>query len=138
MFFAHASNPNAVNTPVNTDSENFSAFRIDTCGGRGKDDGMAHLKTWYGRAIVTDGHRPGLWRDIAEPNRMGWRALHVADDLTQSVFPIRFDHEQGAELAMRAIENVIDWSGPNHEVIRRLDKLGYERLRELMTENLGW
>ena len=90
---------------------------------------MNGLRVCYGEALDVD-ELP----DELDDGGMGWRVLAVAAD---EVLPMKFLRRRDAEMAMRAIADLIDWTMDRESVASALEPLA-KTIRRLMTESLQW
>lgn len=65
---------------------------------------------------------------------LGWR---VKIDAVDAVLPMKFLRERDAEMAMRAIADLLDWTMDGEAVTQAMEPL-MKTIRRLMTESLQW
>lgn len=63
----------------------------------------------------------------------GWYVV-----IDRLVVPMAFARKVDAEVGMKSIQGIIDWSGTREEKFSRLQEYGLQRFRERLTERLAW
>lgn len=73
-----------------------------------------------------------------DADRRWWFVMLNCTDTRPNCLYFGFARKKDAVAAMKAIESLIDWSGPMSAIIERVRAYGDQRIQQAMLEAMAW